>query len=102
MDFSGRVRQADGMASLPPLPVTFSRTDLERTGFLGWRSWAQLRGTGFADVPSGPATYVVHTPAVDPVFLDLIVGVRFMGCVSKLSLGTLKVKWVTISASINT
>jgi hypothetical protein len=89
--------------SLQPLPVTFGRADLDHSGFLGWRSWTQLRKAGFAGVPTGPAAYVVYSPAVvtvAQVYLDLSVGRRFKGRDPTISVETLKTKWVPGAAAI--
>ncbi len=84
-----------GVPSQPPLPASFRRADLERTGFLGWRTWAVLRNSRFAGVPDGPATYVVYRPATDHLFLDTNPGGRFNGRDPSVSVETLKAKWVS-------
>jgi hypothetical protein len=36
---------------------------LEAVGFAGWSTWAELHATNLADVPEGPACYVVYRPS---------------------------------------
>lgn len=82
------------MRGLPPLPTSFLRADLERTGFLGWRTWSDLRAQDFSGVPSGPAVYVVCAPASDASFLDSNPGGRFKGRDPTVSVEMLDANWV--------
>ena len=58
------------MPELPPLPASFTRPDLEAVGFVGWRTWEELRASKLAEVPQAPVSYVVYRPTLaPPVFL---------------------------------
>ena len=83
------------MAALPPLPSSFLRPALKDAGFVGWRTWAELRASQFAETPAGPAAYVVYRPsASDPVFLAANPGGRFKGQDPTVDPAVLEAKWV--------
>jgi hypothetical protein len=82
-------------ATVPPLPASFSAADLKATGFVGWRTWNELRGNGFAAVPRTPAVYVLfRAEATKPAFLAKSPGGRFKGRDPTVSVSTLAEKWV--------
>ena len=87
--------------SLPPLPASFVRPDLEAVGFVGWRTWAELRASNLAEVPDGPAAYVVYRPsATTPIFLNGNPGGRFKGQDPTVSMDTLQTKWLLNAQTI--
>ena len=52
------------------MPASFSRADLEAVGFVGWRTWDELRADELTAVPCKPGAYVVYRPsAAEPVFV---------------------------------
>jgi hypothetical protein len=54
----------------PALPRSFSRTALERAGFVGWATWRKLRLSDYAAIPPVPGAYVVFRPtATFPTFV---------------------------------
>ena len=86
------------MTDVPPLPRSFSRSDLETSGFLGWRTWAALRANDLADVPVCPAVYVVYRPAVGPPsFLPVSPGGHFKGKDPTVPAVELHANWVADS-----
>lgn len=83
------------MATVPPLPRSFARADLEAAGFTGWRTWGQLRANDLAEVPGGPAVYVIYRSAGGtPRFLDVNPGGRFKGQDPTVAVETLRGNWV--------
>src|SRR5262245_11269938 len=36
------------MSEMPPQPASFGRADLEACGFVGWRSWDELRKSDYS------------------------------------------------------
>lgn len=62
------------------LPTSFERPDLIEAGFVGWRTWTELRESRFAEVPGAPAVYVVFRPSsTAPRFLGVNPGGWFKG-----------------------
>jgi hypothetical protein len=83
------------VARLPKLPASFLRPALEAAGFVGWRTWDALRRDGFAEIPAGPAAYVVYRPSAGPaVFLEANPGGRFKGQDPTVDPAVLGAKWV--------
>jgi hypothetical protein len=81
---------------IPALPNSFSRPDLENVGFLGWKSWAELRADEFRQVPGGPTVYVVFRPRESaPVFLDASPGGRFKERDPSVDPAVLHANWVS-------
>ncbi len=86
------------MGLTPPLPTSFDRPHLEAAGFVGWRTWDELRGSGLCEVPSGPAVYVVLRPAAGaPTFLDTNPGGRFKEQDPTVPIQVLSANWVPSS-----
>jgi len=82
------------MSQTPSLPVSFGRTELEKAGFVGWRTWDELRDDAAA-LPSGAATYVVYrSSSSKPVFLSANLGGHFKGKDPTVAVDVLKAKWV--------
>jgi hypothetical protein len=80
---------------VPLLPASFSRIDLERAGFRGWRTWAELRRSDFASVPSGPVVYVIcRSVKTEPSFLAASPGGHFKGKDPSVPVGVLRENWV--------
>jgi hypothetical protein len=78
-----------------PLPTSFERGDLVATGFMGWRTWTELRESAFTAVPAAPAVYVVFRPTVTaPCFLEVNPGGRFKGRDPTVTIEKLAAKWV--------
>lgn len=70
-------------------------------GFIGWHTWAELRANDLADVPGGPAAYVVYRPsATSPGFLSGNPGGRFKGQDPTVSTDMLQAKWLTDAQTI--
>jgi len=66
-----RARAAHAYSRAASTPRSFTRADLEAAGFIGWRTWAELRANKLAELPLHPGAYLVHRPALDdPVFDD--------------------------------
>ena len=85
-------------SSLPRLPRSFDRADLEDCGFAGWRTWESLCATDLAEVPGGPAVYVVYRPAAGaPVFLDVNPGGHFKEKDPTVPVAQLQASWVATS-----
>jgi hypothetical protein len=83
------------MPPLPPLPTSFLRPDLEAAGFVGWRTWDELRADRFVQIPSGPGVYVIYRPsATDPEFLDVNPGGHFKRRDPTVDVAALEAKWV--------
>lgn len=81
---------------LPPLPASFTQADLKTVGFQGWRTWAELRRTRLAEVPSGPVVYVVYRPSSSqPEFLASSPGGRFKGKDPTVPISVLGANWVS-------
>jgi hypothetical protein len=81
---------------MPPLPKSFERPDLVAAGFVGWRTWTELRATEFADVPATPAVYVVFRPTVTaPSSLEVNPGGRFKGRDPTVTAERLEAQWVS-------
>jgi hypothetical protein len=73
----------------------WQRSDLAAAGFMGWRTWDELRGSHLRDVPGGPAVYVVYrTSITDPTFLATNPGGRFKDRDPTVAVETLTGKWV--------
>jgi hypothetical protein len=90
------IASVEGMPQIPPLPESFRRADLEAAGFVGWRTWDELRASDFAGVPSAPVTYVVYRPAVsEPVLLSANPGGHFKGNDPTIATDLLKTRWVS-------
>lgn len=82
--------------SLPPLPGSFGRSDLDATGFVGWETWGELRADDLSAVPHGPAAYVVYRPAASmPRFLKANPGWRHKGKDPTVAADVLQANWVT-------
>jgi hypothetical protein len=95
---SGAVDMVRAMAPIPPLPASFDRADLESAGFVGWRTWDELRASDLRTVPSGPAVYVVsRTASGDPVFLANNPGGRFKEKDPTVGVEVLASNWVPSS-----
>ena len=76
-------------------PASFTREDLEAAGFVGWRTWDDLRGDAAADVPGGPGVYVVYrTSSRRSSFVAAGTGGRFKGRDPNVGIETLQAKWV--------
>lgn len=89
------------MTDTPPLPRSFSRLELEKSGFVGWSTWAALRATTLADVPAGPAVYVVYRPATSrPAFLSVNPGGHFKEKDPTVPVLELQANWVADSPVI--
>jgi hypothetical protein len=89
------------MTATPPLPRSFSRPDLEIAGFVGWQAWAVLRANGLADVPAGPAVYVVYRPATSgPAFISVSPGGHFKEKDPTVAIPELQANWVADSSVI--
>ena len=83
------------MARSPKLPTSFLRPALEAVGFVGWRTWDELRSDTFAEIPAAPAAYVVYRPSARaPVFLAANPGGRFKGQDPTVDAAVLEAKWV--------
>jgi transcriptional regulator with XRE-family HTH domain len=95
---AGKAQQEKGAGhvwSMPPLPESFRRPDLEAAGFVGWLTWDELRANDFVDVPAEPMAYVVYRPAPDgPEFRRSNPGGRFKGRNPTVSADVLAGKWV--------
>jgi hypothetical protein len=77
------------------MPASFERADLERVGFVGWRTWTDLRTSHFSEVPALPAAYVVYRCDMsEPVFLTSSSGGRFKDRDPSVAIPTLRAKWV--------
>jgi hypothetical protein len=48
------------------LPNSFARQDPDAAGFTGWRTWQELRASGFSEIPRVAGTYVVYRPSAGP------------------------------------
>lgn len=80
---------------MPPLPASFSRADLTACGFVGWKTWDQLRRSDYSTIPQAPAAYVVYRPAdAEPTFLDDNPGYRFKQQDPTVAKGVLQASWV--------
>jgi hypothetical protein len=79
-----------------PLPKSFERRDLIEAGFVGWRTWTELRESTFAEVPGAPAVYVVFRPsAAAPRFLGVNPGGWFKGRDPTVAAQRLAAKWLS-------
>ena len=79
----------------PCLPASFARADLEAVGFIGWRTWFEMRDTDLAGVPCQPGAYVVYRPsAAEPAFLHTSPGGWFKGEDPTVSIERLQREWV--------
>lgn len=88
-------------AGLPPLPPAFTRAGLIAAGFEGWRTWPQLRTTGYQDIPSLPGVYVVvRTAASAPRWTHPGTGGYFKGRNPSVSPARLDAEWVPGARSI--
>ena len=89
-------RRFGHMSELPDgVPKGFSRPELEAAGYVGWRSWAQLRATQLAEIPRQAGCYVVSRPTSDePTFLTKNPAGRFKGKDPTVTLGRLSAEWV--------
>ena len=86
---------ARGRGDAPDPPRAFTRAALEAAGFIGWRSWAELRASDLAEVPPGPGAYVVYRLALgDPSFLETSPAGRFKGRDPTVPTETLADNWV--------
>lgn len=86
------------MTDLPPLPGSFDRPDLEKCGFKGWQTWAALRAAKLAQVPSGPAVYVVNRMGSgEPSFLDRSIGGGHKKKDPTVPIPELRANWVPAS-----
>jgi hypothetical protein len=80
---------------LPPTPRSFARGDLSSTGFVGWRTWEELRANDFASVPGNPAAYVVYRSSSNaPIFLARNPGGRHKGKDPTVAVSVLEAAWV--------
>lgn len=62
---------AASTSTLSQLPTSFSRTELESVGFVGWATWPKLRVSDYSPIPALPGAYVVYRPTADlPTFAD--------------------------------
>lgn len=83
---------------MPPLPASFDRADLEAAGFVGWRTWDELRASDLREVPSDPAVYVVFRPGSgDAKFLAANPGGRFKEKDPTVAVVVLASNWVPSS-----
>jgi hypothetical protein len=83
------------MPALPRLPTSFLRPDLEAAGFVGWRTWDELRADRFVQIRSGPGVYVIYRhSATDPEFLDVNPGGHFKRRDPTVDVAALEAKWV--------
>lgn len=83
------------MSQIPPLPESFRRADLETVGFVGWRTWDELRINDFGGVPHASATYVVYRPSAgEPTFLTANPGGHFKDKDPTIAVDALKAKRV--------
>jgi hypothetical protein len=72
-----------------------SRDALAADGFIGWKTWAELRAARFHDVPSSAGTYVVYRPSAEPPrFVAMGTGGRFKGRDPNVLVPMLRAKWV--------
>lgn len=77
------------------VPDGFARPELEAAGYVGWRSWAQLRATQLREIPRLAGCYVVSRSAADePAFLTENPGGRFKGKDPTVTLERLSAEWV--------
>lgn len=82
-------------AGLPPLAPAFTRAGLIAVGFEGWRTWPQLRATGYHDIPSLPGVYVVvRTAATPPRWMHPGTGGYFKGRNPSVPPARLDAEWV--------
>jgi hypothetical protein len=89
------------MAAIPPLPRSFNRRDLETCGFVGWRTWGQLRASDFSAIPQESAAYVVYRPSgAKPRFLDTNPGFHWKKRDPTLAHDVLTGKWVVDSSVV--
>ncbi len=80
----------------PALFAALRRADLEAAGFTGWRTWAELRSTQFAEIPATPGVYTVHRPKLgEPTFLEESPAGRFKDRDPTVSPATLRENWVS-------
>lgn len=78
-----------------PVPATFQRAGLEAVGFVGWRSWRDLRATSLREVPAEAGCYVVYRGSSDsPAFLEANPGGRFKGRDPTVPIDLLEAKWL--------
>ncbi len=77
------------------LPASFTRRDLEAAGFVGWRTWDELRATDFRDVPCTPGVYVVYRESTaKPEFVCPGTGGQFKRNCPAVSRARLQEEWV--------
>lgn len=80
---------------MPPLPEAFTRHGLTTAGFEGWRTWQELRGSDYTEVPSLPGVYViVRTAAAAPAWTHPGTGGRFKGQNPSVPAARLEAEWV--------
>lgn len=70
-------------------------------GFVGWQTWAALRTNALANVPAGPAVYVVYrAAATKPSFLAVNPGGHFKEKDPTVPFAELQANWVPDSRVI--
>jgi hypothetical protein len=93
---AGPVNYVRPVPDRPTLPRSFSRHDLEAAGFVGWRTWDELRRTGLSEVPAAAASYVVYRPSgLGVQFRARTPGGHFKGEDPTVPTGRLTSKWVS-------
>ena len=60
------------------IPDGFTREELEAAGYVGWRTWADLRSAKLVEIPSVPGCYVIFRSSLDnPAYLTHNPGGQF-------------------------
>ncbi len=89
------------MLAIPAVPPSFGRADLVTSGFVGWRTWDQLRHSELREVPSAPVAYVVFWSGMSrPSFAERNPGGRFRGKDPSVPVELLAAKWVPDAAVV--
>lgn len=88
----------DGVTS--GVPDRFDRSALDAAGYIGWRTWADLRANDLSEVPRQPGCYVVLRPSASDVqFLAVSAAGRFKAKDPSVAFERLTSEW-TPGASV--
>lgn len=83
------------------VPVRFDRAALEEAGYIGWRTWQQLRDSGLAEVPRASGCYVVQRQRAEPpAFVAVSPVGHFKGKDPTVPLERLESEWVVGASTV--
>lgn len=83
------------VASVTPVPESFARAELQAAGFVGWKTWDELRACSLSEVPPSAGCYVLYrSSTAPPDFLELSPGGRFKERDPTVAASVLADKWL--------